>query len=428
MPNRLTNRLDAALGGILPEQRLFLRSDTGTRFIRIRPLTQLMSLGGGAVVLGWAIFASSVLAIDAVGGGGTGPERLGRDQSAFEQRLAELATQRDDSAADAVAAQGRFAVAMEQLSAMQSQLLTSEQRRAELETGVAAVQANLQQALAERPDTVADVAAQQDRTAEVSVALDILSGELKNAATARVAAEDEAEDARTEAREVAAERDAIVASNDEILAQIESAVTVSVEPLDRMFKAVGMDPDKLLRSVETGYSGQGGPLTPMGYSTRGNAAITEGETRATEIMISLDKVNRYRIAADKLPLAMPLKSAFRYTSPFGKRWGRMHQGVDMAGPVGTPVLTTGEGTVMFAGWQSGYGNVIKIQHALGVETRYGHLSKIHVKAGQKVSRGARIGDMGNTGRSTGPHLHYEVRVNGEAVDPLRFIKAAQNVF
>ena len=427
MPNRLTNRLDAVLGRILPEQRLFLRSDTGTRFIRIRPVTQLLSLGGGAVVLGWAVLASSVLAIDAVGGS-SGSDRLGRDQAAFEQRLAELAAQRDDSAADAVAAQGRFAVAMEQLSAMQSQLLTSEQRRAELETGVAAVQANLQQALAERPDTLADVAAQEDRTAEVSVALDILSGELKNAASARVAAEGEAEHARAEAREVAAERDAIVASNDEILAQIESAVTVSVEPLDRMFKAVGMDPDTLLRSVEKGYSGQGGPLTPMGYSTRGNAAITEGETRATEIMISLDKVNRYRIAADKLPLAMPLKSAFRYTSPFGKRWGRMHQGVDMAGPVGTPVLTTGEGTVMFAGWQSGYGNVIKIQHALGVETRYGHLSKIHVKAGQKVSRGARIGDMGNTGRSTGPHLHYEVRVNGEAVDPLRFIKAAQNVF
>ena len=427
MPNPLTNRLDAALGGILPEQRLFLRSDTGTRFIRIRPVTQLLSLGGGAVVLGWAVLASSVLAIDAVGGS-SGSDRLGRDQAAFEQRLAELAAQRDDSAADAVAAQGRFAVAMEQLSAMQSQLLTSEQRRAELETGVAAVQANLQQALAERPDTVADVAAQEDRTAEVSVALDILSGELKNAASARVAAEGEAEHARAEAREVAAERDAIVASNDEILAQIESAVTVSVEPLDRMFKAVGMDPDTLLRSVEKGYSGQGGPLTPMGYSTRGNAAITEGETRATEIMISLDKVNRYRIAADKLPLAMPLKSAFRYTSGFGARWNRKHEGIDMAGPVGTPIYATGDGVIIYAGWMNGYGNLIKIKHELGTETRYGHLSKIRVKVGQKVSRNSLIGDMGNTGRSTGPHLHYEVRVDGKAVNPMSFIKAAENVF
>ena len=101
---------------------------------------------------------------------------------------------------------------------------------------------------------------------------------------------------------------------------------------------------------------------------------------------------------------------------------------DLAAPVGTPVYATGEGKVIFAGWQSGYGNLIKGQHELGTETRYGHLSKIKVKVGQKVSQGSLIGAMGNTGRSTGPHLHYEVRVNGRAVNPMTFIKAAQNVF
>ena len=91
-------------------------------------------------------------------------------------------------------------------------------------------------------------------------------------------------------------------------------------------------------------------------------------------------------------------------------------------------VDTGDGVVIFAGWQRGYGNVIKLQHAMGTETRYSHLSKIRVKAGQKVSRNSLIGDMGNTGRSTGPHLHYEVRVDGKAVNPMSFIKAAQNVF
>ena len=100
----------------------------------------------------------------------------------------------------------------------------------------------------------------------------------------------------------------------------------------------------------------------------------------------------------------------------------------MAGPVGSPIFATGDGVVVFAGWQSGYGNLIKVQHELGTETRYGHLSKIKVKVGQKVSQGSLIGAMGNTGRSTGPHLHYEVRVNGRAVNPMTFIKAAQNVF
>ena len=149
-----------------------------------------------------------------------------------------------------------------------------------------------------------------------------------------------------------------------------------------------------------GYSGHGGPLTPMGYSSRGNAAITESEARASEVMVSLGKVKDYKIAISKLPLAMPVKNAFRYTSPFGRRWGRAHEGVDLAAPVGTPVYATGEGKVIFAGWQSGYGNLIKVQHELGTETRYGHLSKIKVKVGQKVSQGSLIGAMGNTGRSS----------------------------
>ncbi len=106
----------------------------------------------------------------------------------------------------------------------------------------------------------------------------------------------------------------------------------------------------------------------------------------------------------------------------------MHEGIDMAGSTGSPVYSTGDGTVVHAGWENGYGNLVRIRHAFGLETRYGHLSKIRVSVGQKVSRGDRIGDMGNTGRSTGPHLHYEVRTNGNAVNPMTFIKAANNVF
>ena len=99
----------------------------------------------------------------------------------------------------------------------------------------------------------------------------------------------------------------------------------------------------------------------------------------------------------------------------------------MAGPVGTPVYATGDGVVTHAGRMGAYGNLIKISHELGTETRYAHLSRVNVQVGQRVSQGERIGDMGNTGRSTGSHLHYEVRMNGRAVDPMSFIKAAENV-
>ena len=142
----------------------------------------------------------------------------------------------------------------------------------------------------------------------------------------------------------------------------------------------------------------------------------------------MDEINLYRIAAAKAPFAQPVKDKFRFTSGFGQRWGRLHAGTDFAAPIGTPVYSTADGVVVSAGWASGYGRLIKIQHEFGIETRYAHLNKIGVKVGQRVSRGERIGDMGNSGRSTGPHLHYEVRVGGTPVNPMTYIRAGQDVF
>ena len=157
-------------------------------------------------------------------------------------------------------------------------------------------------------------------------------------------------------------------------------------------------------------------------------ALSPLTLRANEVLLKLDEANLHRIAAEKIPFAFPVKGSYRFTSGFGQRWGRPHKGADFAGPTGTAIHTTADGVVTFAGRQSGYGNLIKIRHEFGFETRYAHLSKIRVKVGQRVSRGDRIGDMGNTGRSTGTHLHYEVRVGGKAVNPMKYIKAARDVF
>jgi murein DD-endopeptidase MepM/ murein hydrolase activator NlpD len=106
----------------------------------------------------------------------------------------------------------------------------------------------------------------------------------------------------------------------------------------------------------------------------------------------------------------------------------MHAGVDLAAPVGTPIYATADGLVVSAGRESGYGNVVRIQHEFGFETVYAHQSRITVKVGQEVSRGVQIGAMGSTGRSTGSHLHYEVRVNGQPVNPMTYLEAAKDVF
>lgn len=215
--------------------------------------------------------------------------------------------------------------------------------------------------------------------------------------------------------------------NNQIFTQLEDAMTISVEPLDKMFSAAGLNTDTLLDSVRRGYSGQGGPLTPLSFSTSG-AEPSPDAIRANAILNQLDKLNLYRIAAERAPFAMPVNPGVRLTSSFGPRWGRIHKGLDLAGPKGTPIYATADGVVTHAGWQSGYGLLVKIEHEFGVETRYAHQSKLRVKKGQRVSRGQQIGDMGNTGLSTGPHLHYEVRSGGKAINPMTYIKAARDVF
>ncbi len=111
------------------------------------------------------------------------------------------------------------------------------------------------------------------------------------------------------------------------------------------------------------------------------------------------------------------------SSSYGRRWGRMHQGIDIAGPIGTPVVSAADGTVVSSSYQSGgYGNVIDVQHSDGSMTRYGHNNRLIAAVGQQVKQGQHIADMGNTGRSTGPHLHFEIHPGGgSAVNPIAYL-------
>ena len=109
------------------------------------------------------------------------------------------------------------------------------------------------------------------------------------------------------------------------------------------------------------------------------------------------------------------------TSGFGSRWGRMHEGIDIAVGQGTPVHAAGAGTVIYAGWMEGYGNLVVIDHGNGLSTAYGHNSALASSVGQAVSAGEVVAYSGSTGHSTGPHVHFEVRVNGSPVDPLGYL-------
>jgi hypothetical protein len=141
----------------------------------------------------------------------------------------------------------------------------------------------------------------------------------------------------------------------------------------------------------------------------------------------------FRPVVDSLPVTRPTNNDVRYTSGFGYRihpllgTRRLHAGIDMAAPIGAPILSAGSGTVISAGWGGGYGNLVQIDHGRGVVTRYAHLSHMDVSVGQPVGRGQLIGRMGSTGASTGSHLHFETRINGAPVNPACFILAGDRI-
>jgi murein DD-endopeptidase MepM/ murein hydrolase activator NlpD len=174
------------------------------------------------------------------------------------------------------------------------------------------------------------------------------------------------------------------------------------------------------RGISTGrVLAEGGPFEPVGA----------GDATFKQLFTSWKKLDNLAGGAIAVPSDKPVKIA-AFTSGYGVRSdpfkGRaaMHAGIDLAGPIGTPIYATADATVTDAGFNNGgYGNLVKLDHGRGIETRYGHLSAILVHAGQHVTRGQLIARMGSTGRSTGSHLHYEVRIDGRAVNPIPFMKS-----
>ncbi|MEP2472983.1 M23 family metallopeptidase [Roseobacter sp.] len=442
MRTRLAIKFHGLLEHHFPERRVFLKSDTDTKFIRLRPETQLVAFSGAALVITWTIVSTAVLLMDSIGAGNF-REQAKRDQITYQERLNALSGQRDQRATEASLAQQRFNAALGQISVMQSELLASETRRHELETGIDVIQNTLRRTMTDRDiarDALASLetdAAQGDparpQAADTGAPVTFLTEALASTAAERDDLVTSARKAQDHADELKLEIALMQENNEHIFRQLEEAMTVSVEPLDKMFKAAGMAPERILKQVRRGYSGQGGPLTPLSFSSRGEE-LSSDYLRANRILEQMDTLNLYRIAAEKAPFALPIKQAFRFTSDYGFRRDpktggrRMHKGVDFAAPSGTDLFATADGVVIHAGWQSGYGRLVKIKHDFGIETRYAHLSKIRVKVGQRVSRGEHIGDMGASGRVTGVHLHYEVRVGGKAVNPMIYIKAAKDVF
>lgn len=207
-------------------------------------------------------------------------------------------------------------------------------------------------------------------------------------------------------------------------------------PLARVEQAQLAQAAIIARALDVRYQSTAEELKKLGLTPSRVAAVggpfeSAGKADPTfkQLFTSWKKLDTLQDGAIAVPSDKPVKTA-AFTSGYGVRsdpfQGRsaMHAGIDLSGALGTPIYATADGVITTAEYNNGgYGNLVKIDHGRGIETRYGHLSKMSVYAGQRVRRGEMIGRMGSTGRSTGSHLHYEVRIDGRAVNPVPFMKS-----
>jgi len=222
---------------------------------------------------------------------------------------------------------------------------------------------------------------------------------------------------------IASQLDAMQSAQDMAVATMRTSIASRADRIAMLLKRVGR---KLPRAATA--EDVGGPFVPLPEGT-------EDERFASDVSLLSSELTRFaslRQVALALPWSQPIVGA-PISSGFGPRLdpflGRpaMHTGIDFRAPRGMPARSVAAGTVIAAEWNGGYGNMVDVDHGNGVVTRYGHLSAITVRVGEHVDAGGKIGRVGSTGRSTGPHLHYEIRLDGDAIDPMRFIKAGREM-
>jgi len=233
-------------------------------------------------------------------------------------------------------------------------------------------------------------------------------------------------DAETGLIRLEARLDGLRAAQGERLARVVERAGDTVRRLRGLIGRTGLDPDRL----DPTTAGTGGPLVPL------DARALDGTDIANGFASTLDLARRtlgdgerlHRLAA-ALPLRRPIRGEPVVSSPFGTRLDpftrglALHTGLDLKAEFGEPARATAPGRVSAADYAGGYGNMVEIDHGHCVVTRFGHLARISVRPGQRVAAGDMIGSVGSTGRSTGAHLHYETRIDGEPVDPQRFLEA-----
>ncbi|AGB46794.1 metalloendopeptidase-like membrane protein [Mesorhizobium australicum WSM2073] len=403
------------------------------RHFTIRPwLAAFIGSALAAIVIGYLLATSYLVLRDDLIGATTA--RQARMQQAYEDRISALRAQVDRITSRQLLDQQLMETKVSELLERQTQL---SQRHGRLGPLLERAEGDIGTVPAEDPAA----AAKPDKRAEVTGSI---SQPARNYAVASLGADLGTADTRPFSlwstrtdplpSDSAADRaDRLFVSINQSLKSIENEQLSRINTLaDNAYKSA----DAIQQALQTAglpvdsdfgknESDVGGPLIPLDSSMIFDSKVKELDE-------ALDTLDHLKKEARRLPLANPAPG-HSVTSPFGVRTdpilgtAALHSGMDFRAPIGMAAKVTAPGIVTKAGWNGGYGRMVEIDHGNGFATRYGHLSEIDVTVGEKVDAGAVIGKTGSSGRSTGPHLHYEVRHNGEAIDPLRFLTVGKKV-
>ena len=416
-----------------PSRQLLIKTGSDTKFFTLSSSTQAIIIFAIFIFVSWSLFSSLIFTFKAFNLGAK-EEYFDRSNVNYEDRIEQISDEKYSYFQRVKDTEAKLREALEAIEDFQVEITKAQIREEELQSGILILQELIKQTknnnfagLEEQKNRLNNVAGlQQENTINTIPRISILLSLLEETVKERDDIKAKLVKALKKVDQLSYEADLSQQNNEQIFRQIEEALVISVKPLEKMFKSVGLDLNSLLNVIRNTYSGYGGPNLPI--SKLPIDSLTNNEKLAAKMVDQILELGAWRIAVQKIPFAHPLNETFQYTSGFGPRWGTMHYGTDMAAKHGSAILATADGVVNFAGWEKGYGKLIKIKHDFGYETRYAHLSKISVSVGQKISQGDRIGKMGNTGRSTGTHLHYEIRRNGKPINPMKYIRARQNVF
>jgi murein DD-endopeptidase MepM/ murein hydrolase activator NlpD len=354
-----------------PDREFFMRSQGQVRFIKVSAKVQMVGAAiAAALLLAWLV---------SMAGMAVSQYMSTRDRLALLNREAKVAT-----------AESRVAEYRDDLKSV-AEDLTRRQDVLEKMTDVL-------------PDDIKAAGTVTDSTGEATKTIDKVSAALPEAAGL----------AKIEARQLA------------LVERLTRFADRRAATAAQRIRALGLNPDTMVARLND-RSAQGGPLIELfGPKRRGL------DPRFERLGLSLARMDALERGLAGIPQHTPANLAY-ISSGFGYRadpftgGAAFHAGLDFKGPIGAPIYSAAAGRVSFVGVQQGYGNTVEIDHGNGLMTRYAHMSGFRARLGQSVEAGQVIGLIGNTGRSTGPHLHFEVRINDRAVNPRPFLEAAANV-